>query len=711
MRVWWLLLAVALLNFGVLYTPDAGYWIILVGGGGDDWACSATFLDGGVLLAGVAEGFIGGSDILAAKLSEGGVDWALALGLNGGEFACDMLADGGEMLIVGYSESMNDRDILVAKAGASGLEWAIEVGGGAWDIGDAVAEADGGYIVVGHTYSYGAFHYDILVMNVSESGDVEWALTLGGLSVDWPEDVVVSGDSLIIVGGTCDIDGEDCNILVAKLNLNGTLEWAKAIGGPKVDWGKAILKADSGYIILAETESYGAGRSDMLLLKITESGDVEWAKAIGRGGGDEPAAIAEYLGGYLLLATSDDFTQGGSDILLTKVASNGSVEWFRALDAGIEDRACSVSWSQQGILVAGSSSSDSKSDILVALLNSTGYAGSCQQVTSEKCYVTAVRTLTVTSLNWIPSSASIEPTPLQLQALDVAGDLAFTVVCSSEYQGCRVELTAPSKCYAGDVIEASAKVLCDSQPQPGVEVAFKLQHGTQVIAEVNATTDSNGVAIAHLQIPPEAEEGAYTLTAEALDKTAQAEIQVKKLKIEDIVELLNNTLLVVGENAYPADVLALSLVAWMLGTQNLTHPAAKLDTQVTEEDLQQWNIITVGGPAANTITDLADTWLGVGYTLSGSQFTIQVKGISISYNTSLQGQEDICIIAIGRHSNKTIMVIWGFYWQGTYAGCLLASHLDKLLEHSDKTALLIRWIDQNGNHLVEIEEVVVEASA
>ncbi|MBU7025496.1 MAG: hypothetical protein HXS48_01030, partial [Theionarchaea archaeon] len=36
--------------------------------------------------------------------------------------------------------------------------------------------------------------------------------------------------------------------------------------------------------------------------------------------------------------------------------------------------------------------------------------------------------------------------------------------------------------------------------------------------------------------------------------------------------------------------------------------------------------------------------------------------------------EDICIVYLGQYNNQNILLIWGYGWQGTYAGSLVMSN-------------------------------------
>jgi hypothetical protein len=58
----------------------------------------------------------------------------------------------------------------------------------------------------------------------------------------------------------------------------GTI-WTRVYGGDDDDSGTFIQEtSDSGYIILGATRSFGAGSSDVYLIKIDATGDTPWTK-------------------------------------------------------------------------------------------------------------------------------------------------------------------------------------------------------------------------------------------------------------------------------------------------------------------------------------------------------------------------------------------------------------------------------------------------
>jgi hypothetical protein len=59
-------------------------------------------------------------------------------------------------------------------------------------------------------------------------------------------------------------------------------EWEKTYGGSTYDFGYSVQQtSDGGYILVGYTDSYGAGESDVYLIKTDSSGNKFWSKTFG----------------------------------------------------------------------------------------------------------------------------------------------------------------------------------------------------------------------------------------------------------------------------------------------------------------------------------------------------------------------------------------------------------------------------------------------
>ncbi|MFW9994722.1 MAG: hypothetical protein ACFFD4_21950, partial [Candidatus Odinarchaeota archaeon] len=95
--------------------------------------------------------------------------------------------------------------------------------------------------------------------------------------------------------------------------------WTKTFGGPGNDAVVTVIEtAGGGYLLAGTTESFGAGSSDMWLLKTDSNGNEQWNKTFGGTGEEGANTVIETAGGYLLAGYTESFGAGSADMWLVK---------------------------------------------------------------------------------------------------------------------------------------------------------------------------------------------------------------------------------------------------------------------------------------------------------------------------------------------------------------------------------------------------------
>ena len=101
----------------------------------------------------------------------------------------------------------------------------------------------------------------------SPNNQTKWAKTYGGTGDDRAYSIQQTNDGGYIVAGLTNSSGAGgYDVWLLKLDASGNIEWQKAYGGTYWDWAESVQQTnDGGYIVAGCTYSFGAGRSDVWL--------------------------------------------------------------------------------------------------------------------------------------------------------------------------------------------------------------------------------------------------------------------------------------------------------------------------------------------------------------------------------------------------------------------------------------------------------------
>jgi len=338
-------------------------WQKIYGGSNDDVAYSIQQTkDGGYIVAGRTSSFESGySDVYVIKLDENGNKiWEKTYGGNDwdGASSIQQTKDGGYIVAgwTGFFEA-GYSDVYVIKLDAYGNEsWEKTFGGSDYDTAWSIQQTkDGGYIVAGYTSSFGAGGGDVYIIKLDENGNMVWERTYGGSGYDIANSIQLTNDGgYIIAGKTGDFYSGD--VYIIKLDKDGNKSWEKTYGGSGDDWARYIQQTtDGGYIVAGSTSSFGAGKSDVYVIKLDENGNKVWEKTYGGSDYDEAYSIQQTKdGGYIVAGYTRSFGAGESDIYIIKLDGNGNSVWERTYGGIKDDEAYSIQQTTDGgYIVAG----------------------------------------------------------------------------------------------------------------------------------------------------------------------------------------------------------------------------------------------------------------------------------------------------------------------------------------------------------------------
>jgi hypothetical protein len=250
--------------------------------------------------------------------------------------------------------------------------WTKKIGGSRTDLGYSVQQTtDGGYIITGYTDSFGAGYVDVWLIKTNSSGDTLWTKTFGGSGYDYSCSVQQTTDRGYIITGYTNSFGTFFDVWLVKTNSSGDTLWTKTFGGSGIDEGYSVQQTtDGGYIITGYTESFGAGRGDVWLIKTNSSGDTLWTKTFGGISSETSNSVQQTTdGGYIITGTT-----GYGDVWLIKTNSSGDTLWTKTFGGSGIDEGYSVQQTTDGgyIITGYTNSFGTFFDVWLIKTNSSG---------------------------------------------------------------------------------------------------------------------------------------------------------------------------------------------------------------------------------------------------------------------------------------------------------------------------------------------------
>ncbi|MFB6306637.1 MAG: hypothetical protein ABEH43_06565, partial [Flavobacteriales bacterium] len=175
------------------------------------------------------------------------------------------------------------------------------------------------------------------LLNMNGFSQKVWQKTFGGTGDEYPawEIIKTQDGNYLITGTTTSWGAGGSDIFLMKFNADGDTLWTKTYGGSGDETGGDIIQASNGdLIIVGLTKSFGSGSNDVLMIRTDSVGNEKWSKTYG-GGDDEPETpnINEQKNGDLLVisSTKTGDVGGTTDIYVLKTDSVGNKLWGKKL--------------------------------------------------------------------------------------------------------------------------------------------------------------------------------------------------------------------------------------------------------------------------------------------------------------------------------------------------------------------------------------------
>ncbi len=185
----------------------------------------------------------------------------------------------------------------------------------------------------------------LLLLSMSCSNKTNFEKTFGGDSDDGASCVQQTKDEgYIIVGYTESKGAGKDDIYLIKTDAMRNKEWEKTFGGIKWDIGTSVQQTkDDGYIIIGHTASKGAGKSDVYLIKTDKEGNTLWEKTFGGSDDDEGFSVQQTKDeGYIITGATTSKGAGEWDVYLIKTDKEGNTLWEKTFGGYASDEGFSA---------------------------------------------------------------------------------------------------------------------------------------------------------------------------------------------------------------------------------------------------------------------------------------------------------------------------------------------------------------------------------
>lgn len=187
--------------------------------------------------------------------------------------------------------------------------------------------SDGRFVVAFQSDRYGVSPPDdfSVVVKLNDDGTVLWERRIAGDDPGGPIHAIdAAADGTLLIAGRVNGRRGDADVWIARLDAQGEILWQRAVGGPWDELATAVqATSDGGAVVVGQAETRGPNGQDLLVLKFSPGGEIEWARLLGTRDDESASDVREIDGGYFVVGSQNDLG------LALRLGSAGQIEWAR----------------------------------------------------------------------------------------------------------------------------------------------------------------------------------------------------------------------------------------------------------------------------------------------------------------------------------------------------------------------------------------------
>jgi hypothetical protein len=323
----------------------------------------------------------------------------------------------------GYIMSVEGLELMAIKVDADGaIEWAKSYGDGGYTHTRVIVTSDNDYLLLGGTrLDDNGYYSNGRVLRLDQQGEVIWGKVYGyyGGNDYFTSATVAHNGNVVIAGMSLG------NYWVLELDKStGEAVWQRTYGGSLEDDAWTITKIRNKYYLVvgsSDTFSYGGMRNWWAIL-IKETGDLVWQRAFGGPDAEDPnVVLATSDGGAIIGGGTGSFGAGSSDIWLIKFSARGQIQWQKTYGVNQTEHAWHIQELPSGgfIVVGDSYLYPATYNIWLMVIDANGNVqhGDCGEVGDTS--VSPIQTYAYVNTPDYPSyDSNLRPTDLTIDVVE-----------------------------------------------------------------------------------------------------------------------------------------------------------------------------------------------------------------------------------------------------------------------------------------------------
>ena len=176
---------------------------------------------------------------------------------------------------------------------------------------------------------------DVLIAKYNTNGVLQWQKALQNSFRDYGNDIEVdSSGNVYVVGTSRSMGPGQSSGTITKLNTSGTVQWQRTFGvaSPQYNNGNCVAVDSNGNVYIGAMSSDSSNNMwYAAIIKYNSSGTLQWTKFVGNNG------VTNYISGITIDSSDNIYVtgvlggSGNSPAFIAKLDTSGTVQWQRTL--------------------------------------------------------------------------------------------------------------------------------------------------------------------------------------------------------------------------------------------------------------------------------------------------------------------------------------------------------------------------------------------